>query len=280
MATAGSETKSSASGKGSISGKIDPVIREITWNDVVASVRQGADDFRRAPQLGLLVGGLCAAGGIMLILFLSWLDMPYFAYPMATGFAILAPLLATGHYVVSRELAANGKAPPLRSIWREIIGRTEIRWMAFVTVFILLIWMYQVRMLLAVLLGTLGFDATLEAFATTVLTTSNGFAFLLIGHIVGAIMATVLFSVTVVSFPLILDRDVDLMTAIIISIMSVAQNPVPMLGFAALIVASLVAAMLPFFLGLIVVVPVFGHATWHLYKRVIEPLPAPAAAAA
>jgi uncharacterized membrane protein len=119
----------------------------------------------------------------------------------------------------------------------------------------------------------LGFGATLSEFVNAVFSTSNGLAFLAIGHIVGAIMATFLFSVTVVSFPLILDREVDLMTAIIISVAAVAKNPVPMLGFAALIVVALVAVMLPFFLGLVVVVPLFGHATWHLYRGVIEPVP-------
>ncbi len=277
MATTQTETKIATAGTGAISGKTDPVIRTITWDDVIAAVRQGADDFRKAPGLGVLIGGICAAGGIALVLFLTELGLPYFAYPLATGFAILAPLLASGHYVVSRELAAHGKAPSLAAIWHEIISRSEIRWMAFVTVFILLIWMYQVRLLLAVLLGTLGFDATLEAFIDTVFTTSNGLAFIFIGHVVGAIMATILFSVTVVSFPLILDRDVDLMTAMITSVAAVGKNPVPMFGFAALIGAALIAGMVPFFLGLIVVVPVFGHATWHLYHRVIEPLPAPMA---
>lgn len=258
-------------GAGSISGKNDPVIRAISWDDVIASVRQGAADFVRAPRLGLLVGGTCAAGGIALVLFLTVMGMPYFAYPMAMGFALLAPLFATGHYVVSRELAAHGKAPALAAIWREVISRTEIRWMAFVTVFILIVWMYQVRLLMAVLLGAMGFGATLADFANTVFSSNNGLVFLGVGHIVGAIMATILFSVTVVSFPLILDRDVDLMTAIITSVAAVGKNPVPMLGFAALIIISLVAGMVPFFLGLIVVVPVFGHATWHLYQRLIEP---------
>ncbi|NJM55099.1 MAG: DUF2189 domain-containing protein [Verrucomicrobiae bacterium] len=269
----GSETKRSPPGAGAISGKVDPVIRTISWSDMVAAVRQGASDFRRAPQLGLLTGGICAAGGIAVVLFLTRLGVPYLAYPMATGFALFAPLLATGHYVVSRDLAATGHAPSLSAIWREMIGRSEVRWMAFVTVFILLIWMYQVRILLAVLLGSLGFTVSLADFVNTVVSTNNGLAFLAIGHIVGAIMASILFSVTVVSFPLILDRDVDIMTAMITSVSAVAQNPVPMLGFAALIVASLVAGMVPFFLGLIIVVPVFGHATWHLYRRVIEPLP-------
>ncbi|MDZ4841554.1 MAG: DUF2189 domain-containing protein [Hyphomicrobium aestuarii] len=276
--TAGSDTKNSSPVGtppvgGSISGKVDPVIRTITWGDMVDAVRQGADDFRRAPKLGLLTGGLCAVGGIALVLFLTRLGVPYLAYPMATGFALLAPLLATGHYAVSRDLAATGKAPTLGAIWREIISRSEVRWMAFVTVFILLIWMYQVRILLAVILGSLGFGVSLTAFVDTVLSTSNGWAFLAIGHVVGAVMATILFSVTVVSFPLVLDRDVDMMTAMITSVSAVSQNPVPMFGFAALIVASLVAGMVPFFLGLIIVVPVFGHATWHLYRRVIEPLP-------
>lgn len=273
MATDGNDTKGSAVGANSISGKSDPVIRTISWDDVTSAIRQGADDFRRAPQLGLLIGGLCAAGGIALVLFLSWLDMPYFAYPLATGFAILAPLLATGHYVVSRDLAVRGKAPSLADIWREIVSRSEIRWMAFVTVFILVIWMYQVRLLMAVLLGMLGFGATLAEFINAVFGTSNGLAFLAIGHVVGAIMATILFSLTVVSLPLILDREVDLMTAMITSVGAVAKNPVPMLGFAALIVVALVAGMVPFFLGLVVVVPVFGHATWHLYRKVVEPLP-------
>ncbi len=273
MTTEGKDTKSSAPGARSISGKTDPVIRTISWDDVVSAMREGAGDFRKAPRLGLLVGGICAAGGITLVMLLTWLDMAYFAYPLAMGFAILAPLLATGHYVVSRDLEAHSNAPPLGDIWREIIGRSEIRWMAFVTVFILLIWMYQVRLLMAVLLGMLGFGATLSEFVNAVLSTSNGLAFLAIGHIVGAIMATVLFSVTVVSFPLILDREVDLMTAMITSVAAVAKNLAPMLGFAALIIVALVTGMVPFFLGLVVVVPVFGHATWHLYRRVIEPLP-------
>ncbi|MFZ4809567.1 MAG: DUF2189 domain-containing protein [Hyphomicrobiaceae bacterium] len=273
MASTESDTKSTAVGAASISGKSDPVIRSITWDDVIAAVLQGAADFRRAPRLGLLIGGICAGGGVALLLFLTLLGMPYFAYPLATGFAILAPLLATGHYVVSRELSAHAEAPPLGAIWREIIGRSEIRWMAFVTVFILIVWMYQVRVLMAVLLGMMGFGATLAEFATIVFTTGNGLAFLGIGHVVGAIMATILFSVTVVSFPLILDREVDLMTAMITSVAAVAKNPVPMLGFAALIVIALVAGMVPFFLGLFIVVPVFGHATWHLYRRVIAPMP-------
>jgi uncharacterized membrane protein len=271
MAIEGGDINTPAAGAGSISGKADPVIRSIVWDDVIAAVRQGADDFRRAPQLGLLIGIMCAAGGILLVLFLTWLQMPYFAYPLATGFAMLAPLLATGHYVVSRELVQRGTTPSLGAIWREIIGRSEIRWMAFVTVFILIIWMYQVRLLLAVLLGTMG-GATLAEFVSAVLSTSNGVAFLAIGHVVGAIMAAVLFSVTVISFPLILDREVDLMTAIITSVAAVAKNPGPMLGFAALIVMALVAGMVPFFIGLVAVVPVFGHATWHLYRRVIEPV--------
>lgn len=273
MATDGKDAGSSAAGVRSISGRTDPVIRTISWDDVVSAMGQGANDFRKAPRLGLLIGGICAAGGITLVMLLTWLEMPYFAYPLAMGFAILAPLLATGHYVVSRDLEAHGSAPPIGDIWREIIGRSEIRWMAFVTVFILLIWMYQVRLLMAVLLGMLGFGATLAEFANAVFSTSNGLAFLVIGHFVGAIMVTVLFSVTVVSLPLILDREVDLMTAMITSVAAVAKNPGPMLAFAGLIVVALAAGMVPFFLGLVVVVPLFGHATWHLYRRVIEPLP-------
>jgi uncharacterized membrane protein len=153
-------------------------------------------------------------------------------------------------------------------------SRGEIGWMAFVTLFIFIMWMYQARFLMALFFGLNASFTSLPQFITVLLTTTEGLIFLLVGNIIGALLAIVLFSLTVVSFPLLLDRDVDCVTAMITSVRAVARSPVPLLAWAGMVVVLLVLAALPFFIGLIVVLPVLGHATWHLYRRIIVPVPA------
>ncbi len=103
------------------------------------------------------------------------------------------------------------------------------------------------------------------------LTTPEGLMFLAVGNVVGAILALVLFSLTVVSFPLLLDRDVDFITAMITSVRAVILNPVPMLAWGFIVAVDLIFSAVPSFLGLIITLPVIGHATWHLYRRVVVP---------
>jgi len=145
--------------------------------------------------------------------------------------------------------------------------------MAFVSVFVFLMWMYQVRFLMALFLGLHASFSTIQEFIKVVLSTNEGLAFLAVGNVEGAVLSLILFSLTVVSFPLLLDREVDFVTAMITSVRAVTMNPAPMIGWAAVIVVLLVVSALPFFLGLLVTLPVLGHATWHLYRRVVEPLP-------
>ena len=95
---------------------------------------------------------------------------------------------------------------------------------------------------------------------------------------IGAILAVILFSLSVISFPILLDRDIDFITAMITSVQTVVKNPLPMLGWAFVVVMLLIAASLPMFLGLVVVLPILGHATWHIYRMAIEPEEAPAPA--
>jgi len=252
----------------SLSGKADPVVRQITRADVLEALSLGLRDFQRAPMYGLTLGGVTAATGLAILLLLMWAGMPYFAYPLGAGFALVAPFIGTLLYEVSRRLERD---LPLSwgEVWRTVKGRSEVRWMGFMTLFVLIVWMYQVRLLLAVILGFTAMSASMFDFIRIVLTTSEGLTFLAIGNVVGAILATVLFSLSVVSFPLVLDRDVDFVTAMITSVRAVSMNTWPMLLWAAIIVALLVVASLPGFLGLVVVLPVLGHATWHLYRRVV-----------
>jgi Predicted integral membrane protein len=147
--------------------------------------------------------------------------------------------------------------------------------MAFVTLFVFVIWMSQVRLLIALLIGLNASFSNLKEFLTVVLTTNEGLWVSLgpIGNAVGAALALILFSLTVLSFPLLLDRDVDFVTAMITSVRAVVTNPLPMIGWAAVIVVLLLVSALPYFLGLVVTLPVLGHATWHLYRRIVAPVP-------
>ncbi|HRD76731.1 MAG TPA: DUF2189 domain-containing protein [Hyphomicrobiaceae bacterium] len=254
----------------SISGRPDPVVRTITRSDIVEALARGLRDFQAAPRFGLIFGGLYALGGIAILLCLSLLQMTYFAYPIAAGFAILGPSIALGLYQVSRDLE-SGTATSFGRIWSVVKSRREVGWMAFVTGFIFVIWMYQVRLLLAVVLSNAGSFTSLREFIEIVLTTNEGLVFLLLGNVIGAVLSLLLFSLTVVSFPLILDRDVDFVTAMITSVRAVAASPLPMIGWAAVIVMLLVVSALPLFLGLVITLPILGHATWHLYRRIVLP---------
>ncbi len=254
----------------SISGRNDPVVRPITVTDVVDSLGEGLRDFQARPMFGLMIGAAYAAGGILIFLCLTALGMVYFAYPLAAGFALIGPFAAIGLYEVSRRREA-GLPSSVGEIWRTIRSRSEIAWMAFVTLFIFVIWMYQVRLLIALFLGLHASFTNLHEFVTVVLSTTEGLAFLAVGNLIGAALSMILFSLTVVSFPLLLEREVDFVTAMITSVRAVTTSPVPMLGWAIVIVVLLAVSALPFFLGLIVTLPVLGHTTWHLYRRLVVP---------
>ena len=252
-----------------------PAIQPVTVADLKAVLAAGWSDFKAAPRYGLFFGGVYTIGGIALIFFVLGLKSAYLAYPLAIGFPLLGPFVAVGLYETSRRLEAG---EPLD--WSGILGviwlqrKRELSWMAFVILFVFWIWLYQIRLLLALFLGFRAFSS-FEAFLDVLFTTGDGLMFLVVGHIVGAVLALILFSITVISCPMLLDRNVDFVTAMISSVKSVATSPVPMLGWGVIVTLAVIAASIPVFLGLLVVLPVLGHATWHLYRRAVAP-PAPA----
>ncbi len=256
----------------SISGKVDPVVRPVAATDVAEALVEGLRDFQALPLYGLAFGALYAAGGIAIILCLTAFGMAYLAYPLAAGFALIGPFVAIGLYEVSRR-RETGQPVSFGAIWSTIRSRSEIGWMAFVTLFVFVAWMYQVWLLISLLLGPHASFSTLQEFITVVLTTKEGLLFLAIGNAVGALLSLSLFSLTVVSFPLLLEREVDFVTAMVTSVRAVVTSPMPMIGWAAVIAMLLIVSALPYFLGLVVILPVLGHATWHLYRRIVEPLP-------
>ncbi|UUX50643.1 DUF2189 domain-containing protein [Nisaea acidiphila] len=246
------------------------VVRAATFADIGAALSAGWGDFLATARFGLFFGAFFAFGGIG-ILAMAWaLDLSYLAYPTAVGFSLIGPFAAVGLYEVSRR---HGAAQHL--VWRDILGvifaqrRRELGWMAFVTMFMLIMWMYQVRVLLAIFLGFQSFTS-FEGFLQVIFTTFDGLMFLGLGHIFGSVLALILYSATVISFPLLLEQEHDFITAMITSFKAVTMSPVVMIGWAAVIGFTLYISMIPAFLGLIVTLPVLGHATWHLYKRLIS----------
>jgi uncharacterized membrane protein len=255
----------------SISGKTDPVVRAVTAADIGEALALGLRDFQAAPRYGLAFGALYAAGGLVIVASLTALGLTYLAYPLAAGFALIGPFVAVGLYEVSRQLEA-GRNPSWHDIWSAMTGRREIAWMALVTVFFFVAWMYQVGFLVALFFGLNASFASLPQFIAVVLTTNQGLLFLLVGNVIGIALSLILFSLTVVSFPLLLDRDVDFVTAMTTSMRAVATSPLPMLSWALIIVMQLIVSAIPFFLGLLITLPVLGHGTWHLYRRIVVPV--------
>ncbi len=250
-----------------------PQIRDIGRDDIVAALAAGLADFRAAPLYGLFFGAVYTFGGLFLLWLTLGLGVGYLTYPFATGFALIGPFVAVGCYEVSRRREAGIALDP-RGILGVIFqqGGRELGWMAFVTLFVFILWMYQVRILLILTLGFKNFTSFAE-FAHLVTSTPEGWLFLALVHLDGLIFALVTFSLTVVSFPLLLDREVDFVTAMITSVQSVTRNPKSMIAWGLIVALLLFLAVLPAFLGLMVVLPVLGHATWHLYRRLVAPLP-------
>src|SRR5690349_14639648 len=231
-----------------------PVVRAIRVGDINEAWVQGLRDFRAAPSYGIVFGGLYAAGGIVIVLGVTALGLGYLAYPLAAAFALIGPFAASGLYEVSRRQEI-GLALSWHAVLGAIFHRGRLAWMGLVTVFFFTVWIYLVLLLVALFLGTRSFH-TFDDFLVALTMTPEGLLFLFLGNAIGALLSIALFSLTFVSFPLLLDRDVDVVTAMITSVRAVAASPLVAIGWAIIVVLLLIVACLPFFLGVLVVLPV------------------------
>ena len=249
-----------------------PVVREISFTDIVECLGAGMRDFRAAPLFGLFFGVVYAAAGWALLYLFYTLEVNYYVYPMATGFAMVAPFVAAGLYEVSRRLE---RGDPLS--WTSVLtsvrtaGGKDLGWMVVVTTFAYIIWLDVAIALYVIFYGLK--PLSLYELIQAIITTPMGALFFVIGNTVGLALSLVVFSITAVSFPLLFDRDVDFVTAMITSVKTVLANPRPMIMWCAIIGGLFAISILSVFVALIGVLPVLGHATWHLYRRVIEDPP-------
>lgn len=247
-----------------------PTVLEVNTSDITASLKAGIADFLAAPLFGLFFAGIYVVGGLLILASLTIFDMGWMIIPLAIAFPFVGPFIAVGLYEVSRRRA---RGTPLK--WREILSVIAVQrerqfgLMAFAIMCIFWVWIFQVRLLLAIFLGFQSFPSV-WAFLTVITTTPEGLGFLALGSAIGAILAFVLFSTTIIAMPLLLDREIDVISAIITSFKTVRKNPVVMISWGIVVAVATILALLPYFLGLFIVFPILGHATWHLFERAIK----------
>jgi uncharacterized membrane protein len=247
-----------------------PIIINDLSKDVVSEVLSlGWRDFKAAPAYGLFFGLIYAVGGWFIIALFYATQLNYVVYPLITGFALIAPFVAAGTYEVSRRLE---KGEPLS--WPNVLGSIvgprgrELGWMALVTTFALIIWFDFAVFIYLMFFGLK--VPTLSDLPQIIFNTPQGAVFLVIGNLTGAAIAFFVFSITVTSCPMLMDRDVDFVTAMITSVKTVYRNPKQMIAWAAMIGFMLAVSGATFFVALPVILPLLGHASWHMYRKAIS----------
>ena len=246
-----------------------PVVRAITLADVRAALRAGMDDFAHFrsdvvflvalyPVIGLALAYMAFNRGLMPMIF-----------PMAAGFALLGPVAGIGLYELSRrrEAGEDARWADVLSLFRsDIMGRVLMLGAYLLGLFIL--WIYAAVVIYDATLGPAA-PVSASAFVSDVLTTGPGRTMIVIGFAVGFVFALAVLVVSLTAFPMIVDRRVGLPVAIMTSVAVCRRNPVAVAGWGLTVAVLLALGSLPFFLGLIVVLPILGHATWHLYRRAV-----------
>lgn len=245
-------------------------VRRIDNSDVIEALKRGFDDFMSKPSHYVFVVIIYPIVGLILVRWAAGGNALQMIYPMVTGFALLGPLTAIGLYEISRRREMN-----IDTSWShafEVLRSPALPAIAVVGAMLMalfIVWLIVAQMLYGLLLDGDAPDSILRL-VTELLSTPRGWMLIILGNLIGFCFAVVAFATTVVTFPLLLDRDIGARAAIQTSIRAVAKNPGPMLTWGAIVVVSLLLGSLPLFIGLAVVLPVLGHATWHLYRAVVE----------
>ena len=246
-----------------------PLVRRIELADLKDVLARGISDFAAYRTDVMVLCVIYPVAGLLLAWLAFGYDLLQLVFPLAFGFALIGPVAAVGLYEISRR-----REQGIEITWADAFGVVRapafgaILVLGLVLLAILLLWLAAAQ---GVYVMTLGPEppASLGAFARDVLTTRAGWALIAVGVGVGAVFAVLVLTLSVVSFPLLLDRNVGLYAAVATSVRAVATNPGPMAVWGLIVAGALAVGSIPLLLGLIVVIPVLGHATWHLYRKVV-----------
>jgi uncharacterized membrane protein len=242
-------------------------VRRVSEERVWAWLGAGWRDLRRTPGISLSYGLVFAAFGFLVTLGLWRAGLAYLVLPLAAGYMLLGPLAAVGLYEISRRLE---RAEPVRfgamiRAWHDHFGRFAT--IGLVLMLFLLAWIRIATLLFALLFGAA--PPSWEGMIESVLFTAEGLPLLAVGTVVGGVLAAIVFSISAISLPLLLDRDVGTLRAIATSVSAVRANVLVMIGWAALIVLFTAAGLALFYIGLAVTMPLIGYASWHAYRDLV-----------
>ena len=251
------------------------VVRRITPSDLSHALARGIDDFVAMPSHAVFLCIVYPLLGILLIgltLGNSWLPL---AFPIAAGFALVGPLAAIGLYELSRRREAGLDSSSRHAF--DVLHSPSIGAIVALGLLLMAIFLIWLAVAEAIYIANFGYHApaSIGQFVSDVFTTRSGWMLIVVGTGVGFLFAVLVLAISAISFPLLLDRDVGAAVALSTSIRVVKTNPATMALWGFIVAALLLLGSIPFFLGLTVVMPVLGHATWHLYRRAVEPDPNP-----
>jgi len=247
-----------------------PAIRKITFSDVTAALGKGMSDFWQRPSHYIFLFILYPVLGFAIGIWSSGGNAFQLLYPVATGFALLGPVAALGLYELSRRHETGEDDHPRHAF--EVLrspALPQILTVGLMLAALFVAWLAAAQAIYRGFYGD-GVPADFWAWMVEVLTTPRGWGLILAGNAVGLIFALVVLATSVVAFPMLVDRGGSAGAAIRTSIRAVRTNPAQMLFWGVIVVGALILGAIPLLVGLAVVLPVLGHATWHLYRAVVE----------
>ncbi|MDE2380501.1 DUF2189 domain-containing protein [Bradyrhizobium sp.] len=258
-----------------------PTIRTIRLSDLHDALRRGWEDFMAVPSHAIILCVIYPVLGLVLERIVMGYSVLPLLFPLAAGFALVGPFAALGLYELSSRRERHEEA----SAWdvMEVLRSPSFGAMLGLGTLLLALFVTWVAIAQAIYIAAFGYEGvtSMSDFARRVLTTSQGWWLIAVGCGTGFLFALAALCISVVSFPLMLDRHASAGEAMVTSLRAVARNPVPMAAWGLIVAVLLVLGTAPAFLGLAVVIPLLGHATWHLYRKVIvsdpnaRPVPPP-----
>jgi uncharacterized membrane protein len=252
-----------------------PTVRTIGVADIKDALKRGIADFSAVPTYAVFLCLIYPIVGLLLARLTLGYDLLPLLFPLAAGFALVGPFAAIGFYELSRR-----REQGLDISWEDafdVLHSPSRGAIALLAVLLLVLFVIWIAVAQAIYVANFGYEpaAAVPDFIHQVFTTPAGWTLIVVGNLVGFLFAVVALTISVVSFPLLLDRDVGAVEAVLTSVRAVAANPMMMAMWGLIVAGLLMIGSLPLFLGLAVVVPVLGHSTWHLYRKVVEPDPTP-----